>query len=116
MRSDDLANEAIRTSGSVLARWDIEDHRDRCPLPRGGGSDSRGLLLLSTPVETQVYRRLVDLATVFSADDEPVAIHLTQDDVASWYDPSECQQGGAPEPPTKTRSFASAGAASRSST
>ena len=38
---------------------------------------------LYVPVETRVYRRLVDLATVFSAGGELAAIPLTQDDVAS---------------------------------
>jgi CRP/FNR family transcriptional regulator, cyclic AMP receptor protein len=38
---------------------------------------------LYVPVETRVYRRLVDLATAFSAGDEIAAIPLTQDDVAS---------------------------------
>lgn len=38
---------------------------------------------LYVPVETRVYRRLVDLATVFSTGGELSAIPLTQDDVAS---------------------------------
>ena len=38
---------------------------------------------LYVPVETRVYRRLADLATVFSTGDELAAIPLTQDDVAS---------------------------------
>jgi CRP/FNR family transcriptional regulator, cyclic AMP receptor protein len=38
---------------------------------------------LYVPVETRVYRRLVDLATVFAANGELAAIPLTQDDVAS---------------------------------
>jgi CRP/FNR family cyclic AMP-dependent transcriptional regulator len=38
---------------------------------------------LYVPVETRVYRRLADLAAVFSTGDELAAIPLTQDDVAS---------------------------------
>jgi len=38
---------------------------------------------LYVPVETRVYRRLVDLARVFSRGDETSPIPLTQDDVAS---------------------------------
>jgi CRP/FNR family cyclic AMP-dependent transcriptional regulator len=38
---------------------------------------------LYVPVETRVYRRLMDLAAVFSEADRVSAIPLTQDDVAS---------------------------------
>ena len=38
---------------------------------------------LYVPVETRVYRRLVDLATAFASGDQLPTIPLTQDDVAS---------------------------------
>jgi len=38
---------------------------------------------LYVPVETRVYRRLLDLTTVFSTADRLTAIPLTQDDLAS---------------------------------